>query len=121
MKKLATDWRATIRANLERALLESGAEQLEELSGLLVTFGLRIERELRARASVASEAVQEGPLSSKEVAARLGVPAGAVREWARSGKIPCEHYGRFVRFQFDAVRAALAEMEQKRMGERARR
>lgn len=100
-----TDWLTIIRADIERGTAELPVDQLEDLLGVLATCTARVERRLRTTAT-APTVDTDAPVSAEVVAASLGVPVGAVREWARSGRVPCERYGRFVRFRLNAVRAA---------------
>lgn len=99
-----TDWAAIVRADLDQALAQLDADGLEEIAGLLETYRLRVERRL---VSSIAPAADDAPADADAIAAALGVPASAIYDWARKGRIPSERYGRFVRFRLSAVRAAL--------------
>lgn len=46
-------------------------------------------------------------LTSRGLAARLGVRVETVRRWTRKGVLPCLKQGKIVRYQWDEVEAVL--------------
>jgi hypothetical protein len=65
-----------------------------------------------------SVGVTTGLLDAKGVARALSLPISWIREKARQGAIPCEHAGRYVRFDLAAVRSALTATDHESIGRR---
>jgi excisionase family DNA binding protein len=76
-----------------------------ELAALLAAIAARL-----ATADIAPPPAAVGAeslLTAKQMAERLNVPESKVRSEQRAGHIPCVMVGRYVRFDPNAVQAAL--------------
>lgn len=54
-------------------------------------------------------ATQPNLVNAAALARLLNVPESAVRFWGRAGRVPIERLGRFVRYDVEKVRSALAD------------
>lgn len=80
---------------------------LPDALGVLVAGAARAQ--LRLAMPAMRSTAPTTNLTAEQVASALNVRPSAVYEWHRAKRIPGERYGRFLRFDLDAVRRALAE------------
>ncbi len=102
-----TDRLAAIAADLDVAVREVPVDQLPDLLGLLVAAAARVQLRL-AQATTPQPPVASELVTAAQGAAALGIPESALRFWGRTGRVPVEQLGRFVRFRLGDVRRALA-------------
>jgi hypothetical protein len=100
---------ADLRSVLDRAVDELQPDEYADAIGLSAAFQARL---LARLTSPASKSPTTGPMlewrNAKEIAAELNLKPSAIYLWARTGRIPVEVFGRFRRFNLEAVRRALA-------------
>lgn len=101
-----TDLGARLRDLVEHADAADLPDVIGDLAGALARAQARLLMPTRA----AEPAKQgDGYQKAEDIAAVINTPASFLYELARQGRIPCERFGRYVRFSLDAVKAALAE------------
>lgn len=103
---------------------------LISLNGELLALDLAAFEEARQRArellpspspSAAPAATSDEILDAEGIAQRTGVPASWFEQAAREGRIPCLHFGKYVRFDLKQVLETLASGARKAEPVRLRR
>jgi excisionase family DNA binding protein len=97
---------ANLRIALDRAVADAEPTTLPDLVAICAATQARAIARLATPSS--TPATPTTWHTAEQIAAALNVKPSAVFEWARARRIPCEKFGRFSRFNLDAVRAALA-------------
>ena len=92
---------AALRAALDAAVAELPATELPDLVGLLAAAQARAQIRLTAPLPM-PKGVE--CLTAAQVADAFNVPRSMICELARRGDIPCQHLGKYRRFNLDAVR-----------------
>jgi excisionase family DNA binding protein len=95
---------AALRVALDAAVAELPAAELPDLVGLLAAALARAQIHL---VTPPPAPVPVECLTAAQVADAFNVPRSMIYELARRGDIPCQHLGKYRRFNLDAVRQAL--------------
>jgi len=107
-----TDILAIVTLDLDQAVAELPPERIPDLIGALARA--QAQAQLRLQAGLPNRTAQTGTqsedLTAKQLADALNVPESAVRNWGRTGKIPVEYRGRFVRYREPDARRALKRL-----------
>jgi excisionase family DNA binding protein len=96
-------------AALVAVVAETPAEQLPALIGALEGLKAAAWQRMMAPVPVAQPAADRAGMTADELAHVFSVPKSFFYELARRKRIPCIRFGKYVRFNRDAVEQALAE------------